>query len=225
MPLAKHTQASESYLMAGILAVTGGFLDAYTFVSRDGVFANAQTGNICRLALALVDMDALMTVRYLIPILSFVAGTLLTEGIHRALAGHRRLHWRQAVVLLEMALLSAVALIPDGAVSNIAANVLVSGTCAIQGQAFRKFLGNTFASTMCTGNLRSASEQFSRFIAGGGPAAGKKSLQYFGVDLLFLGGVMLGAWCTRLWVCRAVLVCVATLAAAFLLMFRQPEEL
>ena len=32
---------SESYLVAALLSVTGGFLDAYTFVSRDGVFVNA----------------------------------------------------------------------------------------------------------------------------------------------------------------------------------------
>src|SRR5580658_6145873 len=29
-----------------LLAGVGGFLDAYTFVGRGGVFANAQTGNI-----------------------------------------------------------------------------------------------------------------------------------------------------------------------------------
>jgi uncharacterized protein DUF1275 len=29
-----------------LLAGAGGFLDAYTFVGRGGVFANAQTGNI-----------------------------------------------------------------------------------------------------------------------------------------------------------------------------------
>ena len=35
-----------------LLAGAGGFLDAYTFVGRGGVFANAQTGNIVLLAVA-----------------------------------------------------------------------------------------------------------------------------------------------------------------------------
>jgi uncharacterized membrane protein YoaK (UPF0700 family) len=34
--------------MAMPLACVGGFLDAYTFVGYNGVFANAQTGNVDR---------------------------------------------------------------------------------------------------------------------------------------------------------------------------------
>ena len=38
------THSAESFRVAALLSVTGGFLDAYTYVARDGVFANAQTG-------------------------------------------------------------------------------------------------------------------------------------------------------------------------------------
>ena len=37
------------------LCFIGGFLDAYTYVSRGGVFANAQTGNIILLILGLAS--------------------------------------------------------------------------------------------------------------------------------------------------------------------------
>ena len=37
---------SESVELGILLAIVGGFLDAYTFVGRGGVFANAQTGNV-----------------------------------------------------------------------------------------------------------------------------------------------------------------------------------
>ena len=36
----------DSILVALLLTLTGGFLDAYTFMLRGGTFANAQTGNI-----------------------------------------------------------------------------------------------------------------------------------------------------------------------------------
>lgn len=215
-------QASESYLMAAILSVTGGFLDAYTYISRGGVFANAQTGNFCFLAIALVDGDILSATRYLFPILAFVLGTLLAESLRRRLMRLRALHWRQVVILLEIALLFIVALLPSAA--NNLANLLVSFLCAVQGQTFRKFLGNTFASTMCTGNLRSASEHLSRYVTNGDPALRRKSLRYFGVDLLFVCGVMLGVWCTKRFLCSAALVCVALLTAAFILMFIRPDE-
>ena len=39
-------EISEHYITGIILSVVGGFLDAYTYIARGGVFANAQTGNI-----------------------------------------------------------------------------------------------------------------------------------------------------------------------------------
>lgn len=37
---------SESLILNLLLAFSGGFQDAYTYIVRDNVFANAQTGNI-----------------------------------------------------------------------------------------------------------------------------------------------------------------------------------
>ena len=45
-----HGQMSESFLIAGILSISGGLQDAYTYMYRGKVFANAQTGNIVLLA-------------------------------------------------------------------------------------------------------------------------------------------------------------------------------
>ena len=36
----------ESVPFGILLAIVGGFIDAYTFIGRGGVFANAQTANI-----------------------------------------------------------------------------------------------------------------------------------------------------------------------------------
>ena len=41
-----HGQMSESFVVGILLCLCGGFQDAYTYVCRDKVFANAQTGNI-----------------------------------------------------------------------------------------------------------------------------------------------------------------------------------
>ena len=38
-----HRQMSESLLTAAFLSVSGGLQDAYTYISRGKVFANAQT--------------------------------------------------------------------------------------------------------------------------------------------------------------------------------------
>lgn len=51
------------------LCFIGGFLDAYTYVSRGGVFANAQTGNIILLILGLAAGEGGAALRYLVPIM------------------------------------------------------------------------------------------------------------------------------------------------------------
>ena len=39
-------QTSESIELGIILALSGGFMDAYSYLARGHVFANAQTGNM-----------------------------------------------------------------------------------------------------------------------------------------------------------------------------------
>ena len=41
---------SESFLTAAFLSISGGLQDAYTYMCRGKVFANAQTGNIVLLS-------------------------------------------------------------------------------------------------------------------------------------------------------------------------------
>ena len=72
-------QRSDSFLVGALLALTGGFLDAYSYLTRGGVFANAQTGNMVLLGLRLSEQRWSEALRYLIPILAFAAGVLLAE--------------------------------------------------------------------------------------------------------------------------------------------------
>ena len=80
-----HTdQMSDSFRIGAILAAVGGFLDAYTYLARGQVFANAQTGNIVLLGVHLSEGDFKKALSYLVPILAFVAGVFVDEWIkHR----------------------------------------------------------------------------------------------------------------------------------------------
>ena len=136
-------QMSESFRLGAVLALAGGFLDAYTYLVRGGVFANAQTGNIVLLGVRLMEGDWAGAGHYLVPILAFAAGVLTAELVHARCGRWERLHWRQLTVAAEMILLVAVALLPGWADSG--ANVLVSYVCAVQVQSFRKVAGSAFA--------------------------------------------------------------------------------
>lgn len=72
-----HGQMSDSFLVGALLSFTGGFQDAYTYLCRGKVFANAQTGNIVLMGQNLAVLDWERTIRYAIPILAFIAGIFL----------------------------------------------------------------------------------------------------------------------------------------------------
>lgn len=76
---------SENFILGIMLALTGGFLDAYTYITCGGVFANAQTGNIVLMGINLAKGDFERVLHYVVPILAFALGILLSEIIKATL--------------------------------------------------------------------------------------------------------------------------------------------
>ena len=209
-------QTSERFRVGALLAAAGGLLDAYTYLVRGGVFANAQTGNIVLLGVRAVEGDWPGAIHYLLPILAFVAGVLAAECIKARLRGAVRVHWRQVTIMLELLLLAAVALFPPAL--NGLANIAVSFVCAVQVESFRKVHGNAFATTMCTGNLRSGTQQFYQFLTTGRREYLCRGIQYGGIILLFIIGAAVGAACVgQLGQYTVALACLPLLLALFLM--------
>lgn len=209
-------QRSESMPLGILLTGTGGFLDAYTYIYRGGVFANAQTGNLVMLGVNAAQGNWINGTRYLIPVAAFIAGTMLALWI-RIRFQNSRFHWRQAVVLLEALILAIVILIPQGE-ADMAANVLVSFICAMQVSAFRKIHGHALATTMCTGNLRSGTELVMKYLETRDQNALKAGLKYFWIVLCFIAGAGIGTAATLLAENAAPLICIVCLVICFLLM-------
>ena len=182
----------ESFLLAAFLTLTGGFLDAYTFCCRDQVFANAQTGNIVRVGIAIAQGSLEDCIRYLIPIFAFAAGVFLAMAVRDRWGQENEARWRQRVLVLEMLVAAVVGLLPQERELNILANVLVSFLCALQAESFRKVVGKAFASTMCTGNLRSGTECLYHAIQKGDRAVLRDAGRYFGIILIFVAGAAIG---------------------------------
>lgn len=220
----KGMPVEETFWMGALLALSGGILDAYTYLARGGVFAFAQTGNLVLLGIRIARREYAEICCYLIPVLAFTGGVLLTEAIRHRFREHPRFAWRQAALAAEAAILAAVAFFPAGGGADTAANVAVSLACGIQVESFRKMVGAAYATTMCTGNLRSAAELLFRFWITKDPEERRQSLRFYGVVGIFLGGAVLGEWMVRLFRQRAVLVCLIPLAAAIGLLFLRVEK-
>ena len=145
-----HGQMSESLLLGAMLAMAGGFFDAYTYLCRGKVFANAQTGNIVLFGANIAEGNWLRAAEYFLPILAFALGVVAAEIVKRRYKKRQsdiNIHWRQIVVLVEIVLLIAAAFLPQS--MNTTVNIMISFICAMQVESFRKVRGSAFATTMC----------------------------------------------------------------------------
>lgn len=213
-------QMSDSYHVGMLLTCVGGFLDAYTYICRGGVFANAQTGNLVLLGIRVANGDLLGGLYYLVPILAFVCGILISELIKRKFRNLEKIHWRQIIVGFEILVLLGIAFIPQGKY-DVVANVQVSFVCSLQVQSFRKIAGKTYASTMCTGNLRSGTEHLSNYFGSKDKVQLMHAFKYYLIICIFLIGAGIGGLFTDMLGVRAIFIACAGLFVPFVLMFKQ----
>ncbi|MCJ7855786.1 DUF1275 domain-containing protein [Lachnospiraceae bacterium NSJ-143] len=210
-------QMSESIPLGFILVFSGGFMDAYTYMCRGGVFANAQTGNILLFGVNISKGNISDSLRYLFPVLMFTAGIFISECVKNRHKFNRNIHWRQITTLLEAFILFAVMFIPQNL--NIIANSLVSFACGIQVESFRKINGTGFATTMCIGNLRTATEAVSNYFFTGDKQMKAKSLLIYSVIAVFIVGAVCGNFAVEMYKERAIFISSMLMAVCFLLMF------
>ena len=215
-------QMSESMLTAAFIILSGGLQDAYTYLCRGKVFANAQTGNIVLFSAYLFDGDWTRSRRYLVPVLSFMLGIFVAECIHRHFKHMERVHWRQLILLAEIVLLFLVGFLPQE--GSTAANALVSFVCAMQVQTFRKVRGHAYASTMCIGNMKNGAEALCAYFHSGDKRILAKAVVYFGVILLFAVGAGIGGAVTAHIGERAIWVSCALLTVSFCIMFKRERR-
>lgn len=187
--------SSNSVRLGVLLAIVGGFLDAYTFISRDGVFANAQTGNIVLFAVRAATGEWESALPYIPPVLAFILGVLVSEIVK---IPHLRelLHsYRRSILILECMVLIFVGMLPRG-VPNIVVTVCISFVSSLQISTFNKLDKWNYNSTMTTGNLRTATQAaYSAFIEHNQEAK-KQFKEFFIIIVSFLFGALLGTFST-----------------------------
>ncbi|MGN1421337.1 MAG: YoaK family protein [Eubacterium sp.] len=215
----KSKQMSENFILGIFLASVGGYLDAYTYFIRGKVFANAQTGNIVLLGISIANGDFSSAIRYIIPILAFTAGILLTELLKFNLKENHIFHWRQYIVLLEAVILFSTSFIQQGKL-DIIVNAMVSFVCAMQVESFRVISGNKIATTMCTGNLRSGTEMLFHGIKAKDKKCIITSLTYYTIIIAFIVGAITGTFLTRYFFVKSIYAACILLIAPFFMMFK-----
>ena len=215
-------QISESIEVGVFLALSGGFMDAYSYINRGKVFANAETGNIILMALKVCEGKFFEAVNYLIPIISFAVGVAICEIIKYRKERINMIHWRQILVLFEIFAFIVVGFLPQE--MNRVANSIISMISGIQFATFPKIRGTAMATTMCTGNLKTGTQNMYRGIKTGDKSAIEKGLYYYVCILVFILGTMVGYFAVKLMAEKAIFLAALAMINIFIMMFKEFED-
>jgi uncharacterized membrane protein YoaK (UPF0700 family) len=145
-------RAEEAIEIALLLAFSGGYFDAYTWVIH-GVMANTQTANLVLLWVHGTAGDWGRAVHFIPPMIAFVLGVVIAALVRRAFPERAT----EITTLINIALLVIVQLIHIR-VSNLANVLGIAFVAAMQASMFTVVEGTVYTSIMITGNLRLAIE-------------------------------------------------------------------
>lgn len=182
---------SESVILGILLAIVGGILETYTFMGRGGVFCNAQTGNIALLGIEAAKGEWRQALIYVPPIFAFIVGVLVAEVIKKTSPLPYIRDSERAVLILEIVILFIIGFIPNS-VPNIFVTVTISFVASVQVSSFRMLVDSPYATTMLTGNLRSASLAAYTALAKKDSEAAARAIRYLTIIVSFLLGAFFG---------------------------------
>ncbi len=212
---------SHEHLIIGIsLSLLGGYLDAYTYVLKGGVFANAQTGNLVLLAIALIEGSLTKAAGYLVPITMFALGILFSEIIKNYPSFDRGNLRIKAVLLFEGILIITIGA-AGNRISDSAVTSTISFLAAVQVANFNKVNGRPVATTMITGNLRSGMTHLSSYIVHRRKEDLEHFATYFSVIIAFAAGASLGSEMSKLTGDSSILFCLIFLVGAWLFLLKE----
>ncbi len=206
----------DSVLLYLMLAMSGGSMDAYSYLCRDYVFANAQTGNLLLLGIGLAEQNFPQAMKYFLPITAFVTGIILSNIISHKIK-NTNIHWKQISLIIKMVILLLVCFISDK--HNEIANALISLVCGIQAETFRSVHGNAIATTMCIGNLRSGISHFNKFIYTKKQEYIISGMIYFGIITFFVVGAVIESYLIKILSLKALGFSVVMLILAYMFIF------
>ena len=208
-----HINTSDSLRLGILLAIVGGFLDAYTFICRGGVFANAQTGNIVLVGIDAARGNFVQASMALLPILAFIIGIIVTEKIKdfEFPSSTSAAYSEQIILIIEIIVLFIVGFIPS-TVPHAFATLAISFVSSVQIASFGRLVDSPYSTTMCTGNLRTASQAAYKAFVKKDISATLKTTRYMIIILSFIIGACIAGiltlivWVKSIWFAAIMLI-------------------
>lgn len=201
----------ESIYFILVLSVVGGFLDAYTYIMRGGVFANAQTGNVVLVGVYLSTGKWIAALKVLPAIIAFIVGVVVVENIKEVKSRIVNNDWVIIILVSKILILFLIGLIPE-TVPDIFVIVIISFLASVQVSSFKNLLDKPCSTTMITANMRYFTEYVMGWYKEKDKQQGERALRYFIIILAFLAGAVIGGIFIQLFHLRSIWFCSILLA-------------
>lgn len=212
----KRYPAHEQFRICMALAFIGGFLEAYTYLLKGNIFANAQTGNFALMAIHFAYYkEPARALYYIIPMCAYVLGILLTVQMPKRFTG--RISWYTLFIIIQFTVFAAVGFLPES-VPHGFTTVSVSFLCAMQYNTFKTCRGVTMSTVFCTNNLRQFAIAAARSRREEKNALMSRGILYLANIIFFVAGAAVSSLIIRLlsesgvyggysiWLCCIILV-------------------
>lgn len=211
----RKTPVHETIYICTAMALVSGFLEAYTYLLKGGIFANAQTGNFALMGIAIAGGEFGKALTYLIPMCFYVLGIALTVTMPRLLDDKGLINWHTVFVFCEIVMLFIIGFLPDTVPFTIS-TVAVAFICAMQYNTFKRTNNVAFSSTFCTNNLRQLALHLLDYIRTKDKQSLKNSFTYMLINASFLLGAVIGTLCAKAWAEKSIWFCCVVLIPVFL---------
>lgn len=181
------------YIFA-LLMCAGGYMGAFTYVLRGGVFCNAQTANFVLLSIALGQGRWGQAAYYFLPMTAYFAGAVVSELLPDRLKRYGLIRWDTLLVGLEMLVLLGLGFLPESAPFQIT-QVAINFIASMQYNTFRQANGIPMATTFCTNHLRQTGIYIKKWLQTRNTGTRNRILVHLGMLAAFVAG---GIVCTLL---------------------------
>ncbi len=161
-PEQDYLECEKTWVFALLMGV-GGFLGAFTYILRGGVFCNAQTGNLVLLAMALGEGNWSRVLYLILPITAYFLGAVVSEIIAGPIKKLHLIRWDTLFILLEIIAIIILGFLPETAPFQIT-QITVNFICSMQYNTFRQAQGIPMATTFCTNHLRQLAIWFTKYV-------------------------------------------------------------
>ncbi len=203
----------ERPLFIIVMTFVGGYMNAYTYITRNKILANMHTDNMSMLGINIALGHWKSVLSLFITISTCLLGAAFGHYIKYVVEKHKFSgDWRKIALVLQSIAFFLIGFV-SREVSNLIVTNIISFVMGYQLCLFKKCLDVSFSTTICTGNIRNVGELFYYALAKRDNPSIRKFLIFATLTFSFSIGAIPGTLFSMIlgiksiWICSFILLC------------------